>query len=71
MNGGLLQLKYIAMDEDGAKKLVTAMEWMDTLESGLMHIPTPIKKSSKTKKETLVLELELEKPRKKKPRKSS
>lgn len=57
---GTAELRYIAVDEDGATDLVTALNWLDTFKSGMLAIPA----KPKAKKEKLVFELEIEKPKK-------
>jgi hypothetical protein len=69
LNGSQAELKYIAMSEEEGKYLITALEWMDSFRGGMVSVPTAVcrKPKLKPKPETVVLEFEMEKP-KRKPR---
>lgn len=59
------ELQYIAMDEEGAKKLIASLEWFESFNAGIVSIPPPPKPKRKPapRKRTLVLEFEPEPPK--------
>lgn len=58
-------LRYVAMDEEAATNLVTALNWLDTFRAGA--IPADPRPRTKRKPEQLIIQLEMEpqKPRRK------
>jgi hypothetical protein len=63
-HGNQATLKYIAMDESAAVDLVAALDWLDTFRTGVIAAPPKpaAPRRGRPKKETLLLQLELEDP---------